>query len=801
MQQSPAAPSSSDESFDSGVMPAQARPPISPRVREWVRSGDRLATLIILFLVAASPLAIGTVHPQTRAIAFSLCGLVLLLVLTGRWLRHKRVVIPVFAWLLGTLCVGALVQLLPLPAGLLKALSPAGDNIFQLAADTQNYPARPLSLDTPATVSELSKLGAYLAFFLAVTIHVRRPTRSAWLLRALVVTALGVAVIGVLQAVFDTDRILFFYRPVRGFGTWVRGTFVNPNHFGALMCVAAPVALNLVFQARSRRSTALWLTACLLLNIATVTSLSRAAIGALALAEIGLGVTFLVVRGRNSVSIGKTLGAIAFLVTGLLVSILVTQERIDALDFSFSAEREDPQSKQFAWRNSIPLIRDFAWTGTGRGAFEAAFGRYNSEGGKVTYPWIENTPLQIVIDFGLPVATLAFVLFVLSLWSALKVVRRQPELLGALGGLVAWSLHDLADFSFEIPGVMLPALALAGVLFAATRQGKSSFTVSPRRITWLWPAAVLPLALVVPVLQQEKVDTELTAMMRSKDSPEQLEKRARALLALHPADYAIPLVTGEQLVNVVHPRAMSWINHAMYLSPNHSRPHLLAGLYLARIQRRRQSLLEFRAAAANNSTPHLEIWPLALELFPNIDDLRYIVGDDVALANSFSKFLGNHNQRTLARGLTQHALSVSPNNIRAMQDYLYHELGNKLAPEGMGVLKKLLSLDQTDRTLELAARSHVASGSPLDAASLLERIQARNENLLELRCDTAMALARAGNTDRARRLMGLTQAWVLSPALRARTHDVLSQIETIEGNTHRAAWEAERRDELRGKRP
>jgi len=771
-------------------------------VREWVRTADSLSTFLTLVLVAASPLALGTVHAATKATAFVLSGLILSIVLSGRWLRHRPVVVPIFAWGLGILCIGAAAQLVPLSAGILSILSRAGDAIFQFAAGGKDYPARPASLDAPATLGELGKLTAYLAFFLATAIHFRRPSRSRLLLQTLVATALAVACIGFVQAIFDPDRILFFYRPARGFGTWVRGTFVNANHFGALTCLAAPVALNLAFQGRSKRGTALWLGSCLLLNIATVASLSRAAIGALAIAEVGVVVGFLLLRGRNTASLGKTFGIIAFLVAGLLFASLATLDRMAAIDFTFSAERDDPQSKQFAWRNSIPMIRDFPWLGSGRGAFESAFGRYNTEGGKVTYPWIENTPLQIVIDFGLPVATIALVLLVLSLWSAVKVVRRQPELLGALGGLVALFLHDLADFSFEIPGVMLPALALAGVLFAATREGGTSrFSVSPRRIQWLWPAALVPLALIVPNLRRQNVDDELKALVESHSPPAQIEQRTRALLALHPADYAIPLTAGEILGSSLHQNTLGWINHAMYLSPNHSRPHLLVGVYLARINRKRQALLEFRFAAANNATPHLQIWPLSLELFPNLDDLQYIVGDDAALANSLSKFLGNHNQRSLAKGITQHALRSDANNIRAMQDYLYYELGATPYPGAMQFLTKLLALDQTDKTLELAARTQLANSAPTEAASLLERVGARNEDLLSLRCKTAIALARAGNAGRARRLMASTQTWVLSPELLAQTHDALSQIETVEGNTHRAAWETGRRDQLRGKRP
>ncbi|MDZ4695680.1 MAG: O-antigen ligase family protein [Deltaproteobacteria bacterium] len=770
--------------------------------REWVRLSDSLSTLLTLVLVAASPLAIGTVHAATKATAFGLSGLILALVLVGCSLGDKRAFVPIFAWVLGLLCLGAAAQLIPLSTSVHLALSKAGDAIFQFAAGTKDYPARPLSLDAPATLGELGKLTAYLAFFLAVAIHFRRPSRSRLLLQVLVATALGVALIGVVQAVFDPDRLLFFYQPTRSFGVWVRGTFVNANHFGALMCLTAPVALNLALQGRSRKETALWLAGCLLLNIATVASLSRAAIGALAIAEVGVAATFVLLRGRNAVSLGRTLGVIAFLSAGLLFASIATVDHMKAIDFSFSAERDNPQSKQFAWRNSIPMIRDFGWTGSGRGAFESAFGRYNTEGGKVTYPWIENTPLQIAIDFGLPIATIAFVLLILAFWSAAMVVRRQPEFLGALGGLVALFLHDLADFSFEIPGVMLPALALAGTLFAATRERATHrFSVSPRHAKWLWPIAVVPVALIIPNLRQKNIDTELKELVAERHLPNHIETRARELLAHHPADYAIPLLAGHLLDSAQHPTAIGWINHAMFLSPNHSRPHLLAGLFLARNQRHRQAQLEFRTAASNDANPHREIWPRALELFPNVESLKYIVGGEVALANSLSKFLGNHNQRSLAKGITQHALQLDSNNIRAMQDLLYYELGTTPSEEALRILKKLLTLDQTDKTFEIVARIQLASGSPSEAVSSLKRVHARNENLLELRCKTAIELARAGNAGEARRLMGLTQAWVLSPGLLAQTHDALSQIETLEGNPHRAAWEASRRDHLRGKHP
>src|SRR5262249_7022186 len=110
------------------------------------------------------------------------------------------------------------------------------------------------------------------------------------------------------------------------------------------------------------------------------------------------------------------------------------------------------------------LVRESPWIGVGRGAFEPAFTRVHQESAFGTFSHLENEYLQAVVDWGIPgAAALALVTALLALVAARR--RRQgPPAATPLGALTAVAAQSAVDFGVELPGLLIPCVAVAATL-------------------------------------------------------------------------------------------------------------------------------------------------------------------------------------------------------------------------------------------------------------------------------------------------------------------------------------------------
>src|SRR5262249_49921827 len=160
-------------------------------------------------------------------------------------------------------------------------------------------------------------------------------------------------------------------------GAVVHGTFVNPNHFGALMALAAPCALALALGAPGWRWPALG--AVFILDAAVLLSLGRVSVVAAAVGQA----LVLALRLRDERR-RPTRGAGAVWPRAPALAVFVARDR-PAAQVEATANLKDfrePVSKIQVWRNAARIIPDFPWTGVGRGAFEPALQHVSDIGGR-----------------------------------------------------------------------------------------------------------------------------------------------------------------------------------------------------------------------------------------------------------------------------------------------------------------------------------------------------------------------------------------------------------------------------------
>jgi len=760
---------------------------------------------LLLVLMCVAPLAIGGVHRPVRLALFSGAAAALLLSLIERW-RDRRplpVTIPLVA--LGVAFLVTAFQLVPLPAALLGTIAPATHEL--LSTTLGDYGWHAISLDPAGTVGELAKLGGYLAFFAAAVTFASRTTNRRRIVLAVVGVTLLVAVIGFLQAGLGSLRILGFYRPDLQIlnEIWVRGTFVNPNHFGALMCLGAPCALAIGMRERRLRVPAF--LAVIVFNVAVVMSLSRSAMVAAPLAQLlvfGLD-RWQLRRGseHRSASARATLGVAV--VATIAIAIAASASRIERLvvntrNIDLTAPGQNSMSKFYAWRGAGKLILMRPWTGSGRGAFEHAFTRVAENGGQQRYRWVENGVLQAVADWGVPVAALLLVLAGTGLFIAIRRMSPDPLAIGPLCALIGLAVHDMVDFSIELPGIALPALALAGVVFGQ----KSSEPEPGRRLIRTRGLFLLaPLLLAAPMLPYLTMNTadsdgdRIVRAARSLPTP-RLIAMAQPMIKRHPADWFLHAVVAERLARERNPAAMRWLNRAIYLNPSHPAPHLVAAAVLASNNRGPQALVEYRTAANGLGQPW--IWDQVARRFSARDAIIAATPSNRASLLALSAWFEAHKRDADADHVLGLLLAGSPEDVLLLDRRTRLALRRGDIPGGRKYAAALWNLDKSMATRLMLVRAELAAGQATTASTLLEPVFEHTPEVFDVELELVQLYVSKDEIETARRRLERI-TWDLDRTSRIRLHEARAALEQKAGNEHQYRWELEQATRLRSALP
>jgi hypothetical protein len=137
----------------------------------------------------------------------------------------------------------------------------------------------------------------------------------------------------------------------------------------------------------------------------------------------------------------------------------------------------DSANRWVWWKEAVGAFSDRPLTGWGAGSFPVVHLLYRRNAISVQQP--HSVPLQFLAETGVIGALLAICGFGLLIAAGVRSVRVRggAERLAAaalLAGVVAYAVHTLYDWDWDIPGVTLPALVFAGVLAGsyARRRGQ-----------------------------------------------------------------------------------------------------------------------------------------------------------------------------------------------------------------------------------------------------------------------------------------------------------------------------------------
>lgn len=515
-----------------------------------------------------------------------------------------------------------LLQLAPLPRGLVHALSPQLAELRDDGAAIANLSvASTLTMDVPST---LRAAGFFLILLgvAAIALRISISERGRYALMSIVAGSAGAtAVVAGAHKLVGATTLYGLYRPLQA-APPIMGPLLNSNHLGCLMAVGAAASTGLAFyQKQTSVRRALWglvAGACAAVALAT---LSRGA--TLALVS---GVTVVVAtvaaqqarqweprsRRRRDRFFSTTLPIGIMIACGLVVTAYVGAGAvIHQLETTSLQEVHNPRSKFAAWRSSYALVEESPWVGVGRGAFEPTFTRVHPASAFTTFSHPENEAVQAVVEWGVP-ATLVFVLLTAhALNRALRRWRDGPLVAGAFGVLAAVGFQSNFDFGMELLGLAVPVtVALATVTYVplselrARRLGRAR-AIRLLAIASLLGASALLLTRCTTTIQEDHI------AIRSATRPQ-----IHASLERHPLDYYGYARLAETMLRANEPDAVIMLNHALRLHPTHGGLHRVAGRLLLRTNRTEQAASQFTTALRYSPDPK----PVLLEMFHSLSN-------------------------------------------------------------------------------------------------------------------------------------------------------------------------------------
>ena len=460
------------------------------------------ARFLVLYLTAALA-AFGGIY--SWALLPLLCGAALFSLFAPRrraWTTSDTYPLDVA---IVVLIAAVALQAVTLPEGLRALLSPhIADVDRALRPDTalRELGAGPLSLSPRATVEAV-----WLMLAVAFTYWGARRTFHIggvrFVCQALSVVGAVAALVAIVQRAVSPQRIYGFWQPMDT-GAVPFGPVVNRNHFAAWLLMTSALTagyllarvLKRLDRGRGRHATvqgivhiaqSTVLTTLVFWIITTATvfiSQSRSAIVGL----IVSGVTLLrsVASSWRPVAAASLLsaaGAVLLLLSGDSTTAHVA-ERFAGTLATREIDRVD------IWRETLPMLLDFALTGVGVGAFSHAMLAYQQT--RVFVPHLQaewqfnhahNHYLQLATEGGLLVAIPLVVVVTLFVRVVITRVREgdgevRAVRLGAVAGLLGVAVQSI----WEVPLTMPAAALLAATLAALATYRRAPADLSRRSL-------------------------------------------------------------------------------------------------------------------------------------------------------------------------------------------------------------------------------------------------------------------------------------------------------------------------------
>lgn len=263
-----------------------------------------------------------------------------------------------------------------------------------------------------------------------------------------------------------------------------RGSFVYQNHFANYLALCLSMALGLLLSELSSQPPQ-WRLKAILRDFFSSLLSSKLM---LRLAIIVMVIGLVLSRSRmgnaaffSSLALVSLLALFCYkrppaLLKPLVISILLLDMLIIGSMFGLEKLQQRFAETSFASEardevviDSLPLLQQFGWQGTGGGTFYTAFPAYQPQVYSGFYDHAHNDYLQFAIEVGIPMTLLLGLTLLWSLWQNVQVMRTSDHKLhrGLAFGCAMASVHMLihctVDFNLQAPATAMLYLTILAI--------------------------------------------------------------------------------------------------------------------------------------------------------------------------------------------------------------------------------------------------------------------------------------------------------------------------------------------------
>lgn len=750
----------------------------SDSTRFWVASEVALAAALVVL-----PASLGGAPEWTAWLLWLLSALAVGTWLLGARRHHRRWSLHPALWLPVVLAGVVVLQLIPLPPGVLRVVSPPQAALRDFALVPLGLDAwRPVAVDVPSTLKALARIVSLGALFFVALELGRFSAVRRRLFAVLALASAATAVCGFVHLLAGADALFgvkHFYGVVP-----LLTPFGNTNHLSAWLTLGGTVALALALKSPTRDAAIGWAAVAAVSAAGVFFSFSRGGIG-LFIATWGLVAVSLVARRS-----GGMRGSLPwlFITATLLVAGFLTFEQLVERAETLSSLEKLKATKVELWPMFLSGVTRYWPLGMGAGGFELGFSPAQTRELSTTFTHPEMVALQWAADFGLPLAVLcgAFFAWVTwRLWFATRPHVVENVVLLALLGVVA---HDVFDFALELNAVAPAFVIIAGLLCALDAGAERER--APRGLALALGAAVAACGPMLLVALPGFVGAEKALQSAITEGRRFEDVRAEAVRAIdrHPADWVLYANVAQDAARRAGPReALAWINRVLVLRPEDGASHVAAARALLRLQQPAQALGEYKLAWEKGDTASLAD---GLALAVKLDALDRVLLDQPGHLEALYRLLRNQRDDARALQLLETAQQFPPSDAVAEEANLLRvrheaELGSSEA--ALAALDALAPEVANAHDLVMTrVQALTRLGRRDEAAKALERLLNREPSNVSAALALSDALGAMNRPAAAREVLQRVRPFVSNTAQRSALFQREAALWLLEGRFPRA---------------
>jgi len=361
-----------------------------------------------------------------------------------------------------------LFQMLPLPSGFLKIISPKTYGLRSALSFEPSALSFPLSFVPFVTQIQFFKWLTLIGLFFFL-LYWGPFANSNRMLRPFIMVIMAVGIWESLYGIFEffSGHGQILNLEGEGLVHSVTGTFINRNYFAGYLLMVIPLSVGYLLSRRAGKISPYWgwrhrLSSldgktlligfgAIVMMIALIFSASRMGITSLLLSFSLLIFLFKDPRGEKRFS--KT--SVLIFTLALLWAIWIG---LDAIISRFFTSTDDFKFRWAMWASTFQIWKDFPLLGSGLGTFVYIFPMYRTLHIEGLATHAENDMLQLAseagwIGLGL-LAALFFYLFYKAISGLRSISHREPERyigIGSLVGVLALMFHSLVERNIQVP--------------------------------------------------------------------------------------------------------------------------------------------------------------------------------------------------------------------------------------------------------------------------------------------------------------------------------------------------------------